>query len=71
MSDDAWKDATWSGARAAHQKDFMSLSFREKLLEIERLAEVARVFEERRRELGLPVREARGPTNALEDEGSA
>jgi hypothetical protein len=44
----------------AHHRAFMRLSFRDKLLEIERMAEAARTFEEGRRELGLPVRE-QGP----------
>jgi hypothetical protein len=53
----AWKSVTWDGNRAAQHQEFRSLSFREKLLEIERMDEVAEFFEARRLELGLPVRD--------------
>lgn len=35
----------------------MALTFREKLLEVERMGEVAALFAARRVELGLPVRD--------------
>jgi hypothetical protein len=39
----------------------MALSFREKLVEIERMAEVAAVFEAQRRAAGVPIRDGEGP----------
>jgi hypothetical protein len=52
---DAWERGRWEGNRRVQHEEFMALSFREKLREIERMGEVAALFEVRRRELGLPV----------------
>jgi hypothetical protein len=41
MSDDPWTVASFDGNRRLQQREFMALSFREKLEVIERMAEVA------------------------------
>ncbi len=52
-----WSVATWEGNRRQQHREFLALSFREKLKVIEQLGEVAAFFAERRRARGLPVRE--------------
>jgi len=55
-----WHLASWEGNRSAQHRAFRALSFREKLQEIERMEEVAELFEARRIERGLPVRRGGG-----------
>lgn len=52
-----WNLGTWEGNRRRQHREFLALSFREKLNAVEQLSEVARFFAERRRAKGLPVRE--------------
>jgi hypothetical protein len=40
-----WEVTTWDGNRRAQQDAFMRLSFREKILELERMSEVAAVLQ--------------------------
>jgi hypothetical protein len=51
-----WGVASWDGHRRRQHQDFQALSFRDKLVVIEQLGEVAAFFAERRRARGLPVR---------------
>ncbi len=50
-----WSVATWEGSRRRQHRDFLALSFSEKLVVIEELADLARFFAERREARGLPV----------------
>jgi hypothetical protein len=50
-----WSAATWDGSRRLQHQEFLALPFAQKLVVIEDLAEVARIFAERRRARGLPV----------------
>ena len=47
MSDVDWKVTTWEGNRSVQQAEFMRLSFREKILELERMSEVAAALQRR------------------------
>jgi hypothetical protein len=49
-----WSLCTWEGARRAQHRAFLALSFREKLEAVEEMSDVARHFEEQRRQKGLP-----------------
>lgn len=51
-----WGVASWEGHRRRQHQEFQALPFREKLVVIEQLGEVADFFSERRRARGLPVR---------------
>lgn len=51
-----WGVASWEGHRRRRHQEFLALPFREKLVVIEQLGEVAAFFSERRRARGLPVR---------------
>lgn len=48
MSDVPWEAATWEGNRRLQHEAFMALSFRDKILELERMEEVRAVFERAR-----------------------
>ncbi|MSR06794.1 MAG: hypothetical protein EXR93_07005 [Gemmatimonadetes bacterium] len=52
-----WSLATWEGNRRQQHREFLVLSFREKVKVVEHLADVARFFAARRRVRGLAVRE--------------
>ncbi|MEQ1833589.1 MAG: hypothetical protein ABL977_11080 [Candidatus Eisenbacteria bacterium] len=54
-----WEATSWEGQRRLQHQEFRALSFRDKLLIIEQLDEVADFFSERRRASGLPVRSSR------------
>jgi len=60
MNETPWHLASWEGNRSAQHQAFRALSFREKLQEIERMEEVAELFEARRVARGLPVRRRGG-----------
>lgn len=66
MSDPVdWSLTSWDGNRLRQHREFLALSFREKLEVMEELSEVAAFFAERRRARGLPVWErARGEGGA-------
>jgi hypothetical protein len=49
MSDTDWEVTTWEGNRRAQREAFMRLSFREKILELERLSDVAEALQKGRR----------------------
>ena len=49
-----WSLTTWEGNRRQQHRDFLRLSFREKLEVIEQLSEMADFFASRRRARGLP-----------------
>lgn len=55
-----WDSTTWEGNRRRQHREFLALSFRQKMQVIEELGEVARFFAARRRARGLPVREPPG-----------
>lgn len=57
MKDAPWHLASWEGNRRAQHRAFMELTFREKLQELERMEEVAELFEARRVERELPTRD--------------
>lgn len=59
-----WSLTTWSGSRRQQHRDFLALSFREKIEIIEQLSDVGRFFIERRRARGLPVIERTGEGKA-------
>jgi hypothetical protein len=51
-----WTLTTWEGSRRQQHRDFLALSFRQKLEIIEQLGEVATFFTAWRTAWGLPVR---------------
>jgi len=51
-----WEVASWEGHRRRQHQEFLALPFREKIVVIEQLGEVAAFFSERRLARGLPVR---------------
>lgn len=50
-----WNLTTWEGNRRQQHREFLALSFREKLGVIEELGEVVSFFAQRRQARGLPV----------------
>lgn len=57
-----WSVTTWEGNRLRQHREFLALSFREKLEVVERLGETAAFFAARRRARGQSVRpETEGP----------
>ena len=50
-----WGVTSWEGHRRRQHQEFLALPFRDKLVVIEQLGEVAAFFMERRRARGLPV----------------
>lgn len=68
MSRVDWEVTTWDGNRGAQQEAFMRLSFREKILELERMSEVAAVLQRRGEtpEAGEPAAQGELPPSPRE-----
>ncbi len=49
-----WESCTFEGNRLLQQREFLKLSFLEKLKSVEAMCEVAEFFREARRRQGLP-----------------
>ncbi len=65
-----WGVTSWEGHRLRQHLEFRALTFRDKLMVIEQLGEVAAFFAERRRARGAPVRSC-SPKRAGGDRGDA
>jgi hypothetical protein len=65
-----WGVASWEGHRRRQHQEFRALPFRDKLVIIEQLGEVAAFFAERRSARGLPVRSF-SPKPAGDERGDA
>jgi hypothetical protein len=53
-----WQDASWAGNRLRQHRESQALPFREKLMLLEQLGEVAAFLVRRRIARGLPIRVA-------------
>lgn len=56
-----WGVTSWEGHRRQKHQEFRALPFRDKLVVIEQLDDVAAFFTERRRARGLPVQSSPDP----------
>lgn len=67
MTDVGWESTTWEGNRRRQHEEFMALSLRAKLKEIERLSEVQASLEAARAKagaVGLPNVRTPGPSGS-------
>ena len=70
MGNEDWTAATFAGNRRRQHEEFRALSFRDKLLVLEQLAEVAEYFQSRRRRRAASPESGAGPATRADGASS-